>query len=109
MEPVSLVTTPVFFLSSSKLQLLCAVSAFCSFSLGLRTGLLVLSLPIGHCDAQALWDKNSIYIVTPFYSGGEVFDVLTGKGRFEESEARPLFRQVLEALIHLKNYGVCHR
>ncbi|CAM9696978.1 unnamed protein product [Ectocarpus sp. 4 AP-2014] len=58
---------------------------------------------------EALWDSDSIYIVTPFYSGGEVFDALTDRGRYEEGEARPLLRQVLHALRHLKIHGVCHR
>ncbi|CAM9900645.1 unnamed protein product, partial [Scytosiphon promiscuus] len=58
---------------------------------------------------EALADEVSIYIVTPFYSGGEIFDALTNRGRFQESEARPLFRQVLEGLLHLKRHGVCHR
>ena len=59
--------------------------------------------------AQALHDKDNLYIVTPFYSGGEVFDALISRGRFEEDEARPLFRQALEALLYLKTRGVCHR
>ncbi|CAN0209728.1 unnamed protein product [Ascophyllum nodosum] len=53
-------------------------------------------------------DQERIFIVTPFF-GGELFDVLTDKGKFSEKEARPLFRQVLEALLHLKRHGVCHR
>ena len=57
---------------------------------------------------QALRDQERIYIVTPFF-GGELFDVLTDKGQFSEEEARPLFRQVLDALLHLKRHGVCHR
>lgn len=65
---------------------------------------LLLSL-----HTQALYDKDNLYIVTPFYSGGEVFDALMDRGRFEEDEARPLFRQALEALLYLKNRGVCHR
>ena len=47
--------------------------------------------------------------MTPFYSGGEVFDALIDRDRFEEDEARPLFRQALEALLYLKTHGVCHR
>ncbi|CAM9315996.1 unnamed protein product [Ectocarpus sp. 6 AP-2014] len=58
---------------------------------------------------EALLDENSIYIVMPFYSGGEVFDVLMDSGRFEEDEARLLLRQVLDGLLHLKRHGVCHR
>ncbi len=58
---------------------------------------------------QALVDKNNLYIVTPFYSGGELFDTLIDRTRFEEDEARPLFRQALEALRCLKKRGVCHR
>ncbi|CAM9314809.1 unnamed protein product [Ectocarpus sp. 6 AP-2014] len=58
---------------------------------------------------EALLDENSIYIVTPFYSGGEVFNALSANGRFEEGQARLLFRQVLDGLLHLKRHGVCHR
>lgn len=61
------------------------------------------------CTAQALRDEDNIYIVTPFYGGGEVFDVVADRGQLEESEARPLFRQVLDGLLYLKKYGVCHR
>lgn len=57
---------------------------------------------------QTLRDQEAIYIVTPFL-GGELFDVLTGKGQFSEEEARPLFLQVVDALLHLKRHGVCHR
>ena len=53
-------------------------------------------------------DQERVFIVTPFF-GGELFDVLTDKGKFSEKEARPLFRQVLDALLHLKRHGVCHR
>eukprot|EP00903_Cladosiphon_okamuranus_P009727 g9249.t1 len=58
---------------------------------------------------EALHDEDNLYIVTPFYSGGEVFDALIARGRFEEDEARPIFRQALEALVYLKKHGVCHR
>eukprot|EP00752_Nemacystus_decipiens_P011255 g10003.t1 len=58
---------------------------------------------------EALQDKKNLYIVTPFFSGGEIFDAVADRGRFEESEARPLFRQALEGLLHLKRRGVCHR
>lgn len=64
---------------------------------------LVRSLP------QVLRDEERMYIVTPFYSGGELFERVTDKGRFLEDEARPLFRQVLKGLRHLKRHGVCHR
>lgn len=60
-------------------------------------------------NAQALQDKENLYIVTPFYSGGEIFDAVADRGRFAEREARPLFRQALEGLLHLKRRGVCHR
>lgn len=45
----------------------------------------------------------------PFFSGGEIFDAVADRGRYEESEARPLFRQALEGLLYLKRRGVCHR
>ncbi|CAM9478596.1 unnamed protein product [Ectocarpus fasciculatus] len=58
---------------------------------------------------EALLDENSIYIVTPFHGGGEVFNALSASGRFGEGQARLLFRQVLDGLLHLKRHGVCHR
>lgn len=58
---------------------------------------------------EALRDKDNLYIVTPFYSGGEILDAVMDRGRFEESEARSLFRQAVEGLLHLKRRGVCHR
>lgn len=66
-------------------------------------------LPLSCWHAQALYDKENLYIVTPFYSEGEVFDALVKRGRFEEDGARLLFRQALEALLYLKRNGVCHR
>lgn len=50
-----------------------------------------------------------MYIITPFCSGGEVFDIVADNGRFEEAEARSLFRQALNGLLFLKQHGVCHR
>lgn len=54
-------------------------------------------------------DERRIYIVAPFCNGGELFDVVAERGRLEEDEARPLFRQALRGLLFLKKRGVCHR
>ncbi|CAM9759408.1 unnamed protein product, partial [Sphacelaria rigidula] len=58
---------------------------------------------------QVLRDNRRMYIITPFCSGGEVFDIVADNGRFEEAEARSLFRQALNGLLFLKQHGVCHR
>lgn len=67
------------------------------------------TISVSYVCTQALWDKDNIYIVTPFCGGGEVFDAMADRGQFEEVEARPLFRQALAGLLHLKRHGVCHR
>lgn len=54
-------------------------------------------------------DDNGIYIVMPYCSGGEIFDVVAEREYLGEDEARSIFRQALDGLLFLKQYGVCHR
>merc|ERR1712130_778403 len=42
-------------------------------------------------------------------SGGELFDLIIQKGMFEEDEARPLFKQMLDVLVYLHGKGIAHR
>ena len=42
-------------------------------------------------------------------TGGELFDLINAKGLFEESEALPLVKQMLECLVYLHSNGIAHR
>ena len=47
-------------------------------------------------------DKKQIYLVTEYCNGGELFDEIIARGRFEEKDAAQIIRQVLSAI------GYCH-
>ncbi|KAL4502199.1 hypothetical protein ABPG72_000434 [Tetrahymena utriculariae] len=48
-------------------------------------------------------------ICMEYCKGGTLFDLLTKCGRFEEELAFRYFKQILEALRHLKKHSICHR
>lgn len=54
-------------------------------------------------------DNKYIYLVMPFCSSGELFNLVERSGRFEEPVAKFWFRQLLNGLHHLQKKGVCHR
>jgi calcium/calmodulin-dependent protein kinase I len=41
--------------------------------------------------------------------GREMFDVLNTLGRYDEEDARRLFSQLLNGILHLHQNGICHR
>lgn len=47
---------------------------------------------------QVLQDSSNVYFVMEYMEGGELFQVLSERGRLPEEEARSLFRQLTEAL-----------
>jgi serine/threonine protein kinase len=47
---------------------------------------------------QVLQDENNVYFVTEYVSGGELYHVLTDKGKLPETEARNIFGQIASAL-----------
>ncbi|KAF7724139.1 hypothetical protein EC973_001264 [Apophysomyces ossiformis] len=47
---------------------------------------------------HVLQDSTNVYFVTEYMAGGELFHLLTERGRFPEAEARTLFRQIIDAL-----------
>ncbi|VDM64138.1 unnamed protein product [Angiostrongylus costaricensis] len=53
--------------------------------------------------------ESSVYIVTQYYSGGELFEVLIGRGRTAEDEARRWFGQISSAVAYLHHKGIVHR
>lgn len=42
--------------------------------------------------------ENSLYIVTEYFDGGELFDKISEKENFCENEARKIMRQILSAV-----------
>jgi serine/threonine protein kinase len=47
--------------------------------------------------------------VLELITGGELFDKIVNKGRFDEAEARFYFKQLIEAVEFCHSQGVCHR
>jgi calcium-dependent protein kinase len=54
-------------------------------------------------------DDTNFYIVSEFCSGGELFDWLSSKGIFSESEACFIIRQILSAICYSHENNIVHR
>jgi serine/threonine protein kinase len=54
-------------------------------------------------------DLGSMRFVLELCEGGQLFDRLSKKGAYEESQAKLLLRQVLEAVSFLHSKGIMHR
>ncbi|KAL9189578.1 hypothetical protein ACHAXT_009253 [Thalassiosira profunda] len=56
-----------------------------------------------------LSDDENLYSITPYCTGGRLLDMVEGKSRFSEPEARYWMKQILKGLTCLKKAGVSHR
>lgn len=54
-------------------------------------------------------DENYCHFVTEFCGGGELFEHIIARGRFTEAYAAKIIKQVLSAIKHLHDLGICHR
>ena len=54
-------------------------------------------------------EPDADYIVFEHLTGVELFDRVTAKGRYSESEAKVLFTRLLEAVAYMHEMGVVHR
>jgi serine/threonine protein kinase len=62
-------------------------------------------------------DNNFIYFVNPFYTGGEVYDLMFENSQDEEGECSPIpektvkiiIYQVLKVMSYLKQNNILHR
>lgn len=67
----------------------------------------------GHSNVLSLEevvkDDVAIYLVMPYCDGGELFGVVHMQGKFSETDARPLFKQVLSGMDFLRQMRICHR
>ncbi|EAY16259.1 CAMK family protein kinase [Trichomonas vaginalis G3] len=59
------------------------------------------------CDL--LKDDNNYYVIMEFCPNGELFQFIVDRNNLSEDEAKPLFRQILEALQYVHSHGVSHR
>ena len=53
--------------------------------------------------------KEVLYLMMEFVAGGELYEMLVARGRFEEPLARSFFRQLVAAVHHCHRKGVVHR
>ena len=53
--------------------------------------------------------EDSIYIITEYCSGGELFDYIVSKRRLPEVEACRIFQQLINGLEYLHKQKICHR
>ena len=54
-------------------------------------------------------DKANFYIVSELCKGGELFDKITEKGAFKESEACPIMLQLVSAICYTHDNNIVHR
>ncbi len=53
--------------------------------------------------------EKSIYIITEYCSGGELFDYIVSKRRLQEVEACRIYQQLINGLEYLHKQKICHR
>jgi len=58
---------------------------------------------------EVYMDDEHIHFVTEFCGGGELFEHIIQRGRFTESYAAKIIKQVLSAIKHLHDKNICHR
>eukprot|EP00638_Chattonella_subsalsa_P005236 CAMPEP_0117758148 /NCGR_PEP_ID=MMETSP0947-20121206/15196_1 /TAXON_ID=44440 /ORGANISM="Chattonella subsalsa, Strain CCMP2191" /LENGTH=407 /DNA_ID=CAMNT_0005578261 /DNA_START=646 /DNA_END=1869 /DNA_ORIENTATION=+ len=54
-------------------------------------------------------DQKFLHIITPLYSGGELFEKIVQRPRFSEKEAVSIIQQLLDAVAYCHERGVVHR
>ncbi|XP_075259066.1 uncharacterized protein LOC142350926 isoform X3 [Convolutriloba macropyga] len=58
---------------------------------------------------EVIEEKNFMYLIMEYASGGEVFDYLVAHGRMKEKEARVKFRQIVSAIQYCHAKKIIHR
>src|SRR4051794_28134053 len=54
-------------------------------------------------------DKHNIYLVTELCTGGELFDEIIARSKFDEAAAASIIKQVLSAVAYCHSKKVAHR
>ena len=58
---------------------------------------------------EVLETEHKVYLVMEHLPHGELYDYILDKGKLDENEAGRLFAQVLSAIKHCHDRGICHR
>ena len=58
---------------------------------------------------EVIEERNFMYLIMEYASGGEVFDYLVAHGRMKEKEARVKFRQIVSAIQYCHAKNIIHR
>lgn len=56
-----------------------------------------------------IFDDKLIYLMMEYCPNGELFQYIVDHGRFEESAANVMFRQIISALVYLHSKDIAHR
>lgn len=54
-------------------------------------------------------DRGYYYLVTEYYSGGELFDEISARKRFNEFDAAVIIKQVLNGINYMHKHNIVHR
>jgi calcium-dependent protein kinase len=54
-------------------------------------------------------DSKNYYLITELCQGGELFDRIIENEFFTEYQAAWIFKQIMNSVSHMHNYGICHR
>ncbi|SBS82258.1 calcium-dependent protein kinase 1, putative, partial [Plasmodium malariae] len=54
-------------------------------------------------------DKKYFYLVTEFYEGGELFEQIINRHKFDECDAANIMKQVLSGICYLHTHNIVHR
>lgn len=73
----------------------------------------IMSKLSGHpnvVDLKAVYEEEDyVHLVMELCAGGELFDQLKKYGKFSETEARVLFRHLMQVMMYCHDNGVVHR
>ena len=58
---------------------------------------------------EIMSSRDKIFLVMELVTGGDLFDKIAVQGPLKEGEGRNLFGQILTAIAHCHDRGVCHR
>ncbi|CAD2085436.1 CAMK/CDPK protein kinase [Plasmodium vinckei petteri] len=54
-------------------------------------------------------DKKYFYLVTEFYEGGELFEQIINRHKFDECDAANIMKQILSGICYLHKHNIVHR
>ncbi|MBW0542968.1 hypothetical protein O181_082683, partial [Austropuccinia psidii MF-1] len=80
--------------------------------LGIEREIIIMKL-IEHPNVVSLYDvyenSHELYLVMEYVEGGELFEYLALRGRFQEREALYYFQQIIWGVDYCHRFNICHR